>query len=47
MKTKTIRTITIEDFKRDPHLIDYVDDIVNILLLQVFNKVLMHSFLEH
>lgn len=26
MKTETIRTITIEDFKRDPHLIDYVDE---------------------
>ena len=25
MKTETIRTITIEDFKQDPHLIDYVD----------------------
>ena len=26
MKTETIRTITIEDFKHDPHLIDYVDE---------------------
>lgn len=26
MKTKTIRSITIEDFKCDPHLIDYVDE---------------------
>lgn len=25
MKTKPVRTITIEDFKHDPHLIDYVD----------------------
>lgn len=31
MKTETIRTITIEDFKRDPHLIDYVDD--NLIVL--------------
>ena len=26
MKAKTIRTINIEDFKLDPHLIDYVDE---------------------
>lgn len=31
MKTKTIRTITIEDFKHDPHLIDYVDE--NLIVL--------------
>ena len=31
MKTETIRTITIEDFKRDPHLIDYVDE--NLIVL--------------
>ena len=31
MKTETIRTITIEDFKHDPHLIDYVDE--NIIVL--------------
>lgn len=31
MKTETIRTITIEDFKRDPHLIDYVDN--NLIVL--------------
>ena len=31
MKTETIRTITIEDFKRDQHLIDYVDE--NIIIL--------------
>lgn len=31
MKTETIRTITIEDFKHDPHLIDYVDD--NLIVL--------------
>ena len=31
MKAETIRTITIEDFKRDPHLIDYVDD--NLIVL--------------
>jgi len=31
MKTETIRTITIEDFKSDPHLIDYVDE--NLIIL--------------
>lgn len=31
MKAETIRTITIEDFKRDPHLIDYVDE--NLIIL--------------
>lgn len=31
MKTETIRTITIEDFKRDLHLIDYVDE--NLIIL--------------
>ena len=31
MKTETIRTITIEDFKCDQHLIDYVDE--NIIIL--------------
>ena len=31
MKTETIQTITIEDFKRDPHLIDYVDE--NLIVL--------------
>ena len=31
MKTETIRTITIEDFKHDPHLIDYVDE--NLIVL--------------
>lgn len=31
MKTETIRTISIEDFKRDPHLIDYVDE--NLIVL--------------
>lgn len=31
MKTETIRTITIEDFKSDPHLIDYVDE--NLIVL--------------
>jgi len=31
MMTETIRTITIEDFKRDPHLIDYVDE--NLIVL--------------
>lgn len=31
MKTETIRTITIEDLKSDPHLIDYVDE--NLILL--------------
>lgn len=29
--TKTIKTVGIEDFKRDPHLIDYVDE--NIIIL--------------
>ena len=31
MKTETIRTITIEDFKHNPHLIDYVDE--NLIVL--------------
>ena len=31
MKTESIRTITIEDFKSDPHLIDYVDE--NLIIL--------------
>lgn len=31
MKTETIRTITIDDFKHDPHLIDYVDE--NLIVL--------------
>lgn len=31
MKAKTIRTINIEDFKLDPHLIDYVDE--NLIVL--------------
>ena len=31
MNTETIRTITIEDFKHDPHLIDYVDE--NLIVL--------------
>ena len=36
MKTETIRTITIEDFKQDPHLIDYVDK--NNSLPDLFNN---------
>ena len=31
MKTETIQTITIEDLKHDPHLIDYVDE--NLIVL--------------
>ena len=41
MKTKTIRTITIEDFKRDPHLIDYVDE--NLIVLDSVESTLPNS----
>ena len=41
MKTKTIRTITIENFKRDPHLIDYVDE--NLIVLDSVESTLPNS----
>ena len=42
MKTETIRTITIEDFKSDPHLIDYVDE--NLIILDsVENSTDLHQ----
>lgn len=41
MKTETIRTITIEDFKKDPHLIDYVDE--NLIILDSVETTLPDS----
>lgn len=41
MKTRAIRTITIEDFKRDPHLIDYVDE--NLIVLDSVEATLPDS----
>ena len=41
MKTETIRTITIEDFKHDPHLIDYVDE--NLIVLDSVETTFLDS----